>query len=69
MQDRLLTIGEASRIAGFSRSKMYLLARSGQLPFKQLGSTYHISLSVLCGALGLSTEDKGCDSVGSQTTK
>lgn len=58
MLDRLLTVGEAAKIAGFSRSKMYVLARSGGLPFKQLGSTYHISLSVLCAELGLSAEGR-----------
>lgn len=68
MLDRLLTVSEAAKIAGFSRSKMYVLARSGGLPFRQLGSTYHISLSVLCAELGLSTEGRRKDQDESKAT-
>lgn len=61
MLDRLLTVSEASKLAGFSRSKMYTLARSGRLPFKQFGATYHISVSELSAALGLSIKELGSE--------
>ena len=51
MKDKMLNLKEAANFIGISYPIAYKLARSGELPFIQLGSMWMISLSQLCKAL------------------
>ncbi|MBM6778750.1 helix-turn-helix domain-containing protein [Collinsella tanakaei] len=59
--DKMLTLGESAPIARCSPAKMYRLARSGELPFLKVGSTWMISESKLCEALGLKPTAAGAE--------
>ena len=56
MIDSLLYLHDASEIMGCSYSKAQKLAKAGALPFRKLGSTWVISRSALCKALGMRFE-------------
>lgn len=51
--DRMLTLSESAAIARCSAAKLYRLARSGEMPYRKIGSTWMISESQLRRALGL----------------
>lgn len=55
--DKLLTLRQSSEIMNTSYSKAQKLAKSGELPFKKLGSTWVIPQSALFRALGLESSD------------
>lgn len=65
--DELVTIAEAASVARCSYTKMYALARSGELPFKKLGSTWLIPRSRLFSELGLA--DPGLPPYDHETKK
>lgn len=55
--DKLLTLGEASRVMRVSYSKAQKLAKAGAFPFKKVGCSWMIPQSALYAALGLKLPD------------
>lgn len=51
--DILLNLNQARKVMGVSYGKALMLAKSGALPFRKLGSTWTIPRSVLYRELGL----------------
>ncbi|MCI8367871.1 MAG: excisionase family DNA-binding protein [Eggerthellaceae bacterium] len=55
--DHMLTLREASVVMRCSYSKALKIAKRGELPFVQLGSTWFIPESKLFEALGLTRKE------------
>ena len=53
MNDKLMTLSEAAQVMRCSYSKALKIAKSGAMPFKQLGSSWVIPRSALFESLGL----------------
>lgn len=58
-EPRLLRMGEAAALLTISRSKIYLMARAGEIPIIKIGGSLRVPLSALDRWLEQNTREAG----------
>ena len=58
MDDKMLTVAEASEVLGISTKVVYRLIKSGEMPYFRMGNIYRLSADCLAIYLGMTSSAK-----------